>query len=194
MEIGALVKELQSGISARGTSGYWEMPRVQGRGGADGGGERRWHAAHHLVVRLRPARPRDVPDRRPLPHHRGGAAHRRRAWPPVRRHRARRHRLRLGRAAPDHRRPHPRGRRPRRHRPPVGDAHLGRRARAHDRVRRVPRGRRRVLRRSPHVGRGAQLRAALWRRGDLGADGPRRARRRRARSRAGAAARAKAVD
>ncbi len=38
MEIGALVKELQSGISARGTSGYWEMPRVQGRGGADGAG------------------------------------------------------------------------------------------------------------------------------------------------------------
>ena len=38
MEIGALVKELQSGISARGTSGYWEMPRVQGRGGGDGGG------------------------------------------------------------------------------------------------------------------------------------------------------------
>src|SRR3954469_26007958 len=38
MEIGALVKELQSGISARGTSGYWEMPRVQGRGGADGEG------------------------------------------------------------------------------------------------------------------------------------------------------------
>src|SRR5215203_7017763 len=36
MEIGALVKELQSGISARGTSGYWEMPRLQGRG--DGGG------------------------------------------------------------------------------------------------------------------------------------------------------------
>ena len=38
MEIGALIKELQSGISARGTSGYWEMPRLQGRGGADGAG------------------------------------------------------------------------------------------------------------------------------------------------------------
>ena len=38
MEIGALVKELQSGISARGTSGYWEMPRLQGRGGGEGSG------------------------------------------------------------------------------------------------------------------------------------------------------------
>jgi 2-aminoadipate transaminase len=38
MEIGALVKELQSGISARGHSGYWEMPRVTARGGAGGAG------------------------------------------------------------------------------------------------------------------------------------------------------------
>jgi 2-aminoadipate transaminase len=38
MEIGALVKELQSGISARGHSGYWEMPRLQGRGPGGGGG------------------------------------------------------------------------------------------------------------------------------------------------------------
>ena len=163
MEIGALVKELQSGISARGTSGYWEMPRVQGRGGADGAGGAGGGGMPRITWSFDsgPARPRDVPDRRPVSHHRGRAAHRCRARPAVRRHRGRRHRLRAGkgcvRSIVDRTR--------------EADGRddldlrsvmltLGRRARAHDRVRRVPRRGRRVLRRGAHVGRGAQLRHA----------------------------------